>query len=59
MALYKAIYINQILTKAFIEKYYIEYAMCFHTYCSRKHVAADPLVFNKAPIIQTDSYKTE
>jgi hypothetical protein len=42
MALYKAIYITQILTKAFIEKYYIQYAMRLQTYCSRKHEAADP-----------------
>jgi hypothetical protein len=59
MALYKAIYITQILTKAFIEKHYIQYAMCLQTYCSRKYEAADPLVFNKAPITHTDSYRTE
>jgi hypothetical protein len=59
MALYKAIYITQILTKAFIEKYYIQYAMYLQTYCSRKHEAADPLVFNKAPITHTNSYRTE
>jgi uncharacterized protein YjbK len=59
MVLYKVIYIIQILTKAFIEKHYIQYAMRLQTYCSRKHEAADPLVFNKAPIIHTDSYKTE
>jgi hypothetical protein len=59
MAFYKAIYITQILTKAFIEKRYIQYAMRLQTYCSRKHEAADPLVFNKAPITHTDSYRTE
>jgi hypothetical protein len=59
MAFYKAIYITQILTKAFIEKHYIQYAMRLQTYCSRKHEAADPLVFNKAPITHTDSYRTE
>jgi hypothetical protein len=58
MALYKAIYITQILTKAFIEKHYIQYAMHFQTYCSRKYEATDPFVFNKAPITHTDSYKT-
>jgi hypothetical protein len=59
MALYKAIYIIQILTKAFIEKHYIQYAMRLQTYCSRKHEVANPLVFNKAPITYTDSYRTE
>jgi hypothetical protein len=59
MALYKAIYITQILTKAFIEKHYIQYAMYLQTYYSRKHEAADPLVFNKAPITHTNSYRTE
>jgi hypothetical protein len=58
MALYKTIYITQILTKAFIEKHYIRYAMHLQTYCSRKHEVADPFVFNKAPITHTDPYKT-
>jgi hypothetical protein len=59
MALYKAIYITQILTKAFIENHYIQNAMRLQTYCSRKHEAADPLLFNKVPITHTDSYRTE
>jgi hypothetical protein len=59
MALYKAMYITQILTKSFIEKHYIQNAMRLQTYCSQKHEAAEPLVFNKAPITHTDSYRTE
>jgi hypothetical protein len=59
MALYKAIYITQIPTKAFIEKHYIQYAMRLQIYCSQKHEAADPLVFNKTPITHTDSYRTK
>jgi hypothetical protein len=59
MAIYKAIYITQILIKAFIEKHYIQYAMRLQTYCSRKHKAADPFVFNKVPITHIDSYRTE
>jgi hypothetical protein len=59
MALYKAIYITQILTKAFIEKHYIQNAMRLQTYCSRKHEAADPFVFNKALVTHTDSYRTK
>jgi hypothetical protein len=59
MALYKIIYITQILTKVFIEKHNIQYAMRLQTYCSRKHEVADPLVFNKAPITYTNSYRTE
>jgi hypothetical protein len=59
MALYKVIYITQILIKAFIEKHYIQYAMGLQTYCSRKYETADPLVLNKAPITHTDSYRIE
>jgi hypothetical protein len=59
MAPYKAIYIIQTLTKAFIKKHFIQNAKRLQTYCSRKHKVADPLVFNKAPITYTDSYKTE
>jgi hypothetical protein len=59
MALYKAMYITQILTKAFIEKHHIQNAMRLQTYCSQKHEAAGPLVFNKAPIPHTDFYGTE
>jgi hypothetical protein len=59
MAHHKAIYIIQIFTKAFIEKYYIQYAMRLQTYCSQKNEAANPLVFNKAPISRIDSYRTE
>jgi hypothetical protein len=33
--------------------------MCLQTYYSRKHEAADLLVFNKVPITHTDSYRTE
>jgi hypothetical protein len=50
-------YITQTLTKAFIKKYFIQNAKRLQTYYSRKHEAADPLVFNKAPITHTDSYK--
>jgi hypothetical protein len=59
MTFYKAIYIIQILIKACIEKHYIENAIRFQTYCLRKYEATDPLVFNKASITHTDSYKTE
>jgi hypothetical protein len=59
IALYKAIYITQTLIKALIKKHFIQNAMRLQIYDSRKHEASDPLVFNKAPITHTDSYKTE
>jgi hypothetical protein len=56
---YKAIYIIQTLTKAFIKKHFTQNAMRLQTYCSRKHEAADPLVFNKAPITHIGSFRNE
>jgi hypothetical protein len=59
IALYKAIYITQTLTKAFIKKHFIQNIMRLQTYCYQKHEAADLLMFNKAPNTHTDSSRTK
>ena len=56
MVFYKSNYTTQTLIKYFIKKHFVQNAMCFQSYCSRKHEVADLLVFNKAPLAHTDSY---
>ena len=40
-------------------KLFVQNAMRLQSYCLRKQEAADPLVFNKAPLTHAESYENK
>ena len=55
----QANYTTQTLIKSFIKIPFVQDAMCFQSYRSRKQEAADFLVFNKALLTHAKSYENK